>query len=96
LVRTGNRYGDQDNSSDDEVEVQDETSAEPIHVKTVTSRDRSTRAIEIDALVALRRTPSRLAEVNWRYLQVNDIYAFAYEDLYVQTRATLNLVARDV
>jgi hypothetical protein len=53
----GNRYGEHDNSSDDEVEVQDEASAEPIHVKTVTSRDRSARAIEIDALVALRRTP---------------------------------------
>jgi hypothetical protein len=74
------------------VEVQYETSAEPIHVKTVTSRDRSARAIEIDALVALCRTPSRLAEVNWRYQQGNDIHAFAYEDLYVRTRATLNLV----
>jgi hypothetical protein len=77
----GNRYGDRDNSSDDEVEIQDKTSAEPIHVGTVISRDRSARAIEIDALVALCRTPSRLAEVRWRYQQVNDIYALAYEDL---------------
>jgi hypothetical protein len=80
----GNRYGDRDNSSDDEVKIQDKTSAEPIHVGTVTSRDRSARAIEID--------PSRLAEVTWRYQQVNDIYAFAYEDLCVRTRASLNLV----